>query len=167
MNYFKICPAFQEIVMLFFTEFNVCTQNAGYLSDYFTKGKSINQGCNISPYIYLLCSEILAHKLMENKKIKGVTIADVHMLLAQFADDTILFLTYDAETLNSVVDVLQCIEANIGLRVSYEKTTVYRIGSLKGSNAKIYTTAPLAWSDQDVELLGVLMNRAKYLVSVL
>ena len=51
--------------------------------------------------------------------------------------------------------MLLCIERNTGLQISYEKTCIYRIGSLRNSNAQCYTARPLAWSDEDIQLLGV------------
>ena len=36
-------------------------------------------------------------------------------------------------------------------KVSYEKNNIYRIGSLKNSNAKVYTQKCLNWSDSDME----------------
>ena len=132
----------------------------GYNSEYFTKSRSVNQGCNISPYIYLLCGEIMAHKFLYNTKIKGITVYDVKMIMSQFADDTALYLEYDRETLVEVVNVLEYVEANTGLRVSYDKTIVYRIGSLQYTDASIYTKKPLQWSDGDIQLLGISISNA-------
>ena len=36
-----------------------------------------------------------------------------------------------------------------------KKKKIYRIGSLKNSNAKIYTQKNLNWSDGDIEMLGI------------
>ena len=72
---------------LFYNNFKVCTQNFGFFSDFFSKGKSVNQGCIISPGIFLLVSEILANKLRNNSKIRGIKIKEVKYLISQFADD--------------------------------------------------------------------------------
>ena len=162
MTYFDIPLEFQTWVRLFFTQFSVRTQNCGYLSDKFIKTRSINQGCTISPFLYLLCGEILAHKLKSNENVKGICIENVYMLLSQFADDTFLYLDYNEISLNAVIDTLQYIETNTGLTISYDKTTVYRIGSLRNSNAKFITKKPLQWSDGDIPLLGaIIQNRVE------
>lgn len=80
------------------------------------------------------------------------------MLLSQFADDTDLFLSYDRETFQGVEEVFQRIQKNMGLCVNYDKTTVYRIGSLSNSNAKIYTTKPLAWTNEPINVLGIIVG---------
>ena len=41
-----------------------------------------------------------------------------------------------------------------------KKTTIYRIGSLKNSNAKIYTTKEVNWLDGDIETLGITVNNS-------
>ena len=42
-----------------------------------------------------------------------------------------------------------------GLQINYDKTTIYRIGSLKTSNAKFYTKNNVKWSSTAIEVLGV------------
>ena len=155
MSYFNIGPGFTQWVRLFFSEFYVCTQNMGYMSEFFKKTRGVNQGCNYSPFAYLLCGEVMAHRLQNNPDIRGVNIHEVYMLLSQFADDTALFLEYDEIVINAVIDELEFVETNTGLRISYEKTTVYRIGSAKDSIASMVTKKPLTWSDGDIELLGM------------
>ena len=155
LRYFGVSETFIKWVQLFFTEFGVMTQNAGYCSKRFVKQRSINQGCPISPYLYLCCGEILAHKLMGKPAIKGITVNEVKMLLSQFADDTVLYLNYDLNELNAVIQMLEYIEAHTGLKMSYDKTMVYRVGSLQYSDSKLITRRSLNWSDEDIDLLGV------------
>ena len=62
---------------------------------------------------------------------------DLKNILSQFADDTSAFLKYEKEMLDNFAEVLQCVETNLGLKVSYEKTTMYRVGSLCNSNARL------------------------------
>ena len=59
---------FEHWIHMFFTDFSAQVQNAGYMTECFTKSRSVNQGCTISPYLYLVCGEILAHKLKFNEK---------------------------------------------------------------------------------------------------
>ena len=85
----------------------------------------------------------------------GVTVNDVKMLISQFADDTILFLSYDKLVLDAVFTELEYIEANTGLKILYEKTTLYRVGTARDAIARLYTGKPVTWSDGDISLLGV------------
>ena len=97
----------------------------------------------------------MAHKLYANPWIQGIMVGNVQLLLSQFADDTILYLNYDLSELEAVIETLIYIENHTGLKISYEKTTVYQIGSFSNTDAKLITSKELGWSDGDVELLGV------------
>ena len=155
MTYFGIGLKYQAWIRLFFTKFEVFTQNLGIQSTYFTKFHSINQGCPVSPYLYLLSGEILAHCIYANDKIKGITVGELKLLLSQFADDTVLYLNFDLDEIDAVVETLTYVENQTGLKISYDKTTVYRIGSLKNTDAKLVTQKELKWSDGNINILGV------------
>ena len=74
LEYFNFGPKFSHWVMIFFANMMVRTQNNRYLSDPFIKTRAINQGCNISPGVFLLSGEILARKIKQNPDIKDVKI---------------------------------------------------------------------------------------------
>ena len=99
-------------VSLFYSKFMVCTQNYGIASPWFEKTRSVNQGCNISPSIFLLVGELLALRLCQNPNISGVKIGSTEILLSQFADDMDLYLPFDKTVINEVIKVLSHIEAN-------------------------------------------------------
>ena len=61
-------------------------------SIWFKLERGCRQGDPISPYLFLLCAEILAHMIRQNDSIKGYSISDLETKLVQFADDTNLFL---------------------------------------------------------------------------
>ena len=119
------------------------------------KGRGLNQGCPLSPGLYLLTAEIMANKLRNNTKIKGVKIGNVEYLISQFADNTDLYLNFDQETVTETFAVLTGIKTNTGLRLSYDKTTIYRIGSLANSSAKLITPRKVQWTNESLCALGV------------
>ena len=155
LDYYNYGPSFIKWVKLFYNQFSVCTQNFGELSEFFEKGRSINQGCIISPGIFLLTSEILASKLKLNNKIKGIKINNMEYLISQFADDMDIYIPYDKVILNEVLDSLADIETHTGLQVSYDKTSLYRIGSIADSQAKLYTKRKINWQNGSINTLGV------------
>ena len=132
-RYFNFGEEYIQWISLFYNKIQVCTQNFGFCSDFFTKTRSTNQGCPFSPSAYLLTGEILANKIRLNDLVKGIKIGEIEYLLSQFADDTDLYLMYDVTVLNAVISTLSDIEANTGLKVSYDKTSLYRIGSARQS----------------------------------
>lgn len=46
-------------------------------------------------------------------------------------------------------------EQSVGLKVNYDKTTIYRMGSIAHSNAKIYTISAFQWINIPPNILGV------------
>ena len=42
-----------------------------------------------------------------------------------------------------------------GFSINYDKTSVYRIGSLANSSAKLYCQKPLNWTNDGINVLGV------------
>ena len=80
-------------------------------------------------------------------------------LLSQFADDTNIYLDGDHPgNLNRVTEILQRAEHNLGLKVNYEKTVLYRMGSLVNSKAKLYTQKQYAWDDPPIHTLGIIVH---------
>ena len=73
----------------------------------------------------------------------------------QFADDTDLSLSYDQETITQTFSMLSGIETDTGLCISYEKTTMYRVGSLANTNAKLITPKKVNWSNNYINTLGI------------
>ena len=52
------------------------------------------------------------------------------------------------------------VENSTGLKISYDKTCVYRVGSLRNTDVIIYTLKQLKWSDDDIEMLGITIANA-------
>ena len=60
----------------------------GQVTVWFTVERGYRQGDPISPHLFILCAEILAIIIREDKDIKGICIHDTEYKLSQFADDT-------------------------------------------------------------------------------
>ena len=106
--------------MTLISDLELCTQNCGYISEWFTSTRGCRQGCCLSPLLYLCCRQILSHKIKENPKIKGVEIYDLSALISQFAYDKNLYLSFDEITLNAVVDTFTLMQDQIGLKVNFD-----------------------------------------------
>ena len=159
LRYFNFGERFISWVMLLYRNCKLCTQNNGYFSSWFDKTRGCAQGCPVSPTCFLYCSEVMTHLIKQRTSIKGICINQLEEILAQFADDTSIFLEWDQESLNQLCEVLSIVETNIGLKVSYDKTSLYRIGSLTKSEARLYTTQNFKWNNENIDTLGVKIAR--------
>ena len=153
--YFGCGEYFVHMTSLLFTNIELCTSSNGYLSEMFCKNRGSNQGCPGSPLIFTICSEVMSHLIQQNKNIKGIPMPHLKNLLSQFADDTSAFLNYDRITIENFTTTLTLVEEQMGLRVSYDKTTLYRVGSLKNSDAKLYTERDFCWDNGPIVMLGM------------
>lgn len=155
LKFFNFGTEFRRYVQILLKGTQSCTMNNGYISDWFYQNKGTKQGCCISAFLAVCCLEVFAHQIRNNDKIKGITINDVEYKLIQFADDLNLPLLFDHETLYEVENTLDSFEMTMGLKVNYNKTSIYRIGSLKDSNARIYTGKPFHWTNNAIKILGI------------
>ena len=156
MKFFKFGNNFISWVKLLFADFQLATMNNGHLSEFFSPTRGLFQGNPIAPYLFLLLGQILVIKLQNNPKIEGIEAKNIKMLLSLFADDLDLFLKYKESVWNAVMKEFDNFEHITGMKISYEKTTIYRIGSLKGSNAKFYSSRKIQWTNEPVNVLGVI-----------
>ena len=96
--------------------------------------------------------------IKNNPNIKGLDLYSITQILSQFADDTAAFLSYDLLTLESFSTVLSDVDHNLGLKISYDKTAIYRIRSLYNSDAKLVTQKEYLWSNEPMNVLGTYVS---------
>ena len=142
-------------VKILYSDITSCVTNNGWKSDFFQLTRGVRQGCPLSSYLFILCTEILSISIRSNPDIHGIEYNGTEHKLSQFADDTWFSLIYDQDNLNTVLQTLDTFQICSGLKINYEKTELLRIGSLKNSNARLYTQKQLQWTNKVVKLLGV------------
>ena len=118
----------------------------GWFTSYFDIQKGARQGDPIAAYLFILCAEILGHKIRIDDNLSGIKIGDNMYKICQFADDTIMFLDGTQASLDKSLEILSNLSCISGLAINYEKTNVYKIGQLKHMQG-IYDTKQLVkWS---------------------
>ena len=98
---------------------------------FFKLGRGCRQGDPISPYLFLVCAEILALKIKNNKKIKGIMINKEEYLMSQYADDTLVILDGTEQSLQHCIEEINNFYMLSGLTINLEKTQI-----VYGSEAK-------------------------------
>ena len=155
LDFFDFGENVKTWTKVLYTDFSVMVQNNGHFSDSIDIKKGVHQGGCCSSVYFLVIAEILALSLRANQDIEGLTIKDIKNILNQFADDMDIFSTSSEKSLKAIHCELENFRSQSGFTVSYEKTTMYRIGSLRHSCAQMYSMNDFVWSNQDISVLGV------------
>ena len=113
--------------------------------------RSVHQGGCLSASLFNLCVQILSMCIKDNGQITGICVGDQEQTLNQYADDTDAFSENKQKSLDELTKELDKFEKQTGLAVSYEKTAIYRIGSLRDSDAQLYSQKPLAWTNEGIK----------------
>ena len=127
----------------------------GFLSDSFIIKRGCRQGDPISPYLFLLCAQVLFLMIVNNKKVRGITVNEHSFKISQFADDTTLILDGSKESLLAAMNTLEIFGNISGLKLNTEKTKLVWLGKKRHSQDKIETKYSLEWNVTEFRLLGV------------
>ena len=133
-------------------------QNNGHLSNRFEVQKGVRQGGPASSLLFLLCAEVLAIELRSNQEIKGIPVAEIVNLLGQFADDMDIYSLHDQKSLDYIFDILEKFKDSAGFTVNYDKTQIYRLGSLVGTKSELITARQITWTDGPLSILGICIS---------
>ena len=110
--------------------------NNGHCSEPIYLSRGVKQGAPCSSYFFLICAEILAILLRSHKHIEGFNIGEFKKLFGQYADDMDIYCKNSKKNLEYLDHLLSNFCKNTGLKINYDKTTVYRIGSLKEAKSR-------------------------------
>ena len=75
-----------------------------------------------SPYIFILCLEILDKFIRNNRNIKGIKIGNIEMKIIQYADDTVLILDGSYNSLRVELSLLTQFSKSSDLKPNIDKT---------------------------------------------
>ena len=155
LNYFEFGSIIKEWTKILYKNFTVKVQNNGNFSEEIDIKKGVHQGGCCSSIYFLVIAEILAISLRDNEEIEGITIEQIRNILNQFADDMDVFSMCTEKSIRAIYRELDSFHLQSGFQVSYDKTTLYRIGSLQHSSATMYDLTQYSWSNRDITVLGV------------
>ena len=85
LDYFNFGNSIKAWVSLFQKGSETCILQNGFMSEVFNLRRGCRQGDSISPYLFILCAEILGKMVRKNNDIKGIIIngkdIDYHNML--------------------------------------------------------------------------------------
>ena len=106
---------------------------------FFKLERGVRQGCPLSPYLFILCAEVLADATRNDNNIKGITVDRQEIKSSLYADDMSLILDGSRASFQNSLRVLELFSLISGLRLNYKKkqTEVLWIGANAGSEEKL------------------------------
>ena len=78
--------------------------------------------------------------------------------LGQYADDMDTYLKLKSSCVSTLFEIPESFRRMSGFTVYYDKTNVYRIGSIRNTQAKCYVKKNLHWTNDPINVLGVIVH---------
>ena len=117
--------------------------------------RGCRQGDPISPYIFLICSEVLACMIRQNPQIKGYVIFNKENKISQFADDTTLFLDGSKESFEYCIKTILEYAKFSGLAMNFDKTKVVWFGCEHPVDTVYLPHLKFEWNPKTFTILGI------------
>ena len=155
LKYLNFGPNLRNWISVMYSDLESGIINAGYVTNYFKISRGVRQGCPLSPILFILSAELLAQKIRQSSKSKGIKLPNnVEVKLSQFADDTTL-ICKDIESLKENITIINKFAAISGLKLNKKKTKAIWIGSQKNNKTK-----PLAIdiTNEPTKTLGIYIS---------
>ena len=156
LSFFNFRDSIKHWVSLFYNDITSAIIQSGFLSEFFHMFRGCRQGDPLSPYVFLLCAEILSLMLKKNKDMKGIKIGETEYRLSQFADDTTIILDGTERSFVEAMNILRLFANISGLKVNSSKTRAVWIGSRKfcGETFNHRYMYKLDWNQTDFTIFG-------------
>ena len=154
LHFFGFGLSFIKWINVILNDVSSCVNHCGNISERFKVGRSCRQGDPISPYLFIICVEILAIKIRENKGVKGFKMGNFEQKLDFYADDLTAYLDGSKESLFNIVGILNEFKELSGLKINLTKCKAIWIGSSRFSERKLCESLNLIWTNK-FRLLGI------------
>ena len=132
-----------------------CISVNGQISSWFSISRGCRQGDPISPYLFILCAEILGQMIRENNNIRGIEINRTEHKLSQFADDTEIFLKGDSKSFEETIITINKFGNFSGLLLNTSKTSAIWLGKKRNSPIRYLEHLNIDWNPNKFKILGI------------
>ena len=161
---FNFGDSFIKWVDILISDFYSVINHVGNISERFKLAVGTKQGDPISAYLFILCTEILAHKLRCAHSDLGFQFNIGSILLEMYADDLTIYLKVDENDMNglkkNIEIILKTIEGFRGisnLSANLDKTWAVPFGNLYNKEINICNDIGIRWT-RNFKLLGITLN---------
>ena len=133
LSFFGFGPSFRKWVDILYNNALSCVFNGGKSTGYFKIEKGVRQGDPLSPYLFILCIEILAHSIRKDTQVLGLPFGQKEVKQVLYADDITLFVQ-DIVSIRRLEFIFECFRQVSGLKINMDKTKVLLLGCSHDSN---------------------------------
>lgn len=154
LNKFNFGESIIAWIKMFYTNISSCIINNGATSNYFPVHRGVRQGDPLSPYLFILCGEILASRIRQNNNIEGIQLNDLQLKLLQYADDTNGILK-DRKSAKLFLNEVEYFGTFSGLKLNKDKTEGMWLGSFRDQKCK---PLGIKWPEEPLKMLGVYLS---------
>ena len=154
LKLFNFGDNLSQMIHLFQHNSTSQVEQNGHLSEQINLARRCRQGDPLSPYVFVLCAEILSQVLREFGGIKGIEVHGEEFKSTQYANDTTLMVSEDLESVRNIIKVLRWFKTISGLEINNEKTKVVKIGASNGSSIPWQGKFGFKWTTT-FDILGI------------
>ncbi len=141
-------------IQTFYSDISSCVSNNGITTAYFPVERGVRQGDPLSPYLFVLCVEILATQIRNDKNIKGLLVAEKETKLVQYADDTSGLLD-GVNSAKNFIEKVVSFGSFSGLNLNKSKTEAMWLGKNRLNQSK---PLDISWPEEPLRILGVYVS---------
>ena len=147
-------PEFRKWISILYHNPQAVMQVNGRCSGAFAIERSVQQGCPLSPLLYVLALEPLLRRLRDGgarPALRGILLSgSVRAKISAFADDITVFVSRRRDIV-AVKEAVARYEKVAGAKVNFDKSEGLRLGAWRGS---VPLPGPFRWSEGPVRILG-------------
>ena len=100
-------PSIIKWVHTFNKNIKATIMQCGVMSSFINIEKGCRQSDPISPYLFIICAQILNLTLKYNPSVRGIKLGNTEFRLTQFADDTTVILDGTISSLMAALNMLE------------------------------------------------------------
>ena len=75
LDIFNFGTSIKRWMSTFYTNIKSAEINNGFMTNWFRPSKGVRQGCPLSPYLFVLSTEVLSSKIRQEPSIAGIKIS--------------------------------------------------------------------------------------------
>jgi len=158
LRYFNFGDDLINWIQTFYNGITSCVINNGHTSEHFLLERGVRQGCPLSPYLFIICTELLAHAIRNDQDITGLNIENVTVKMSLYADDTTVILKPDINEIRKLFYILDKFRDISGLTVNRDKTQLLRLGPCAKHKTVLCQQLKLTWTNGPERALGIILT---------